>query len=265
MMRLPILVVVSFLFFNACSNKLTIDIEEEITQTEIPDTIRIGQWNVFMFGIRDNVWGIPKETYLEDFNHVKSVLSLLKADVVFLNEFNEYLDQGKSVSAYNALFTEYPYFVKGGSYCAIASKFPISIKVVSFASRSFLLGTMRLGDIIVGVACIHPIPDFSSNSIIERIQDHYKVIDYLKSYQCSIIAGDFNTKEDFELDVYKENGYVFCNRGDFGTFVTFPSDHRSLDNIMIKGLTVLSCTVINDAAVSDHYPSLATVDASSRH
>lgn len=112
----------------------------------------------------------------------------------------------------------------------------------------------------IAIACIHPELGVDKEIVKNRIEDHKKVVNMLSEQDMCIVAGDFNTITKDELDVYRSNDYQLGNSGEFGTFITYPSTKRSLDNIVVKGVLMKNYSVVNEQLMSDHYPSVAELE-----
>lgn len=66
-----------------------------------------------------------------------------------------------------------------------------------------------------------------------------------------IMMGDWNVANFSEFDAFTNAGYSLANDG---TFLTYPSGGRALDNIIVKGLTISNPGMITTQGQSDHYP-----------
>ena len=88
------------------------------------------------------------------------------------------------------------------------------------------------------------------------------VIDFFAYYDKAIVAGDFNTYEDRELNVYRDADWNLGNCGYFGYIDTYRPHTRAwyIDNIITKGIQIDNFYKIdNRADVSDHYPVVANL------
>lgn len=66
-----------------------------------------------------------------------------------------------------------------------------------------------------------------------------------------IMMGDWNVANFSEFNAFTNAGYSLANDG---TFLTYPSGGRALDNIIVKGLTISNPGMITTQGQSDHYP-----------
>ena len=239
----------------ACE-KVDVDLYENYPN--MPARMKVAQWNVFMFGIKDGVFGVSDENAEETVTALNDLIDGLDADVLFLNEYNGTIDQSKRYDTYETLlFKRYPYFFKGGFYSAVASKYPLKMEEVQLTHRKFIVGELLFRESKVAIACIHPDPGTSDETTMARIEDHQQVVNRLREYERVIVAGDFNTITTNELDIYRTGGYTLGNNGSFGAFITYPSTSRALDNIVVKGMKLEHYAVVNEQVMSDHYPSVA--------
>lgn len=253
-----LLVCLSVVSLTACENE-EIDMREGFPNT--PIAMRVAQWNLFMFGIRDGRFGVADEKAEATIVALREMIDKLNADVLFLNEYNGTIDQSGNYGTYKSLLSErYNYFVEGGFHMAIASRYPLSIEVVQLSNRRFLIGRMMFREGDIAIACIHPESGSDEEIVKNRIEDHKKIVNILSEHGKGIVAGDFNSITSDELDVYRSNDYQIGNYGEFGTFVTYPSTKRALDNIVVKGVLMKNYTVVNEQLMSDHYPSVAELD-----
>ena len=249
------------LFVTSCT-----DIEDDVELVPMPSVLRVGQWNVMMFGINGNVYGMSDEVYSRGISEIDSILTEINADILFLNEYNDFLDVKKLHNTYETLFKKkYSFFAKSFNGCAILSTFPLRIEERVFGSRRFLVGVIRFQKQEIGISCIHPVPNFTEYSQDERIDDHKQIVNIMKDYNNVIVAGDFNTLDSFELEPYRQARYYLCNWGNEGEIVTWPERRWALDNIVVKGLSVESYHVIPFTSVADHYPTYAIITTGEVH
>lgn len=100
----------------------------------------------------------------------------------------------------------------------------------------------------VKIVCTHLVnraPEHCNNQIKE-------LISLCKAFDRVIICGDFNTTNYTQ---FKEAGYKLANDG---SIITFPSNSRALDNIIVKGLNITDVRVVKNA-LSDHYPLVCRI------
>ena len=242
----------------ACE-KVDMDIHENYPS--MPTRMKVAQWNLFMFGIEDGIFGVTDDKVEETVSALIQMIDKWDADVLFLNEYNGYIDQSKRYDTYETLLSKrYPYFFKGGFYSAVASKYPFQMEEVQFTHRIFIVGELLFDEGELAIACIHPEPGSSEEAAMFRVDDHQRVVNRLKEYEKVIVAGDFNTITTNELDIYCQGGYTLGNNGILGTFITYPSTKEALDNIVVKGIKIEKYAVVNEQVMSDHFPSVAELN-----
>ena len=237
--------------------------------TDITDTtltkLTLATWNVGVFNNGEPPIGMPNDSVETNLPKIKSLIASFEADILIITEYASFLNQGKSRNTYNEVLKQlYPYtHYTRDAWTAIFSKYPFSVELITSPDhRDYLLGSFNINGATIGLGAIHPRSASGTQAADARIADHKMVIDFFADHDRAIVAGDFNTYGDRELDVYREAGWSLGNCGYFGYINTYRPHSREwyIDNITTKGIHIDNFYKIdNRADVSDHYPVVANL------
>lgn len=82
-----------------------------------------------------------------------------------------------------------------------------------------------------------------------------ELITKYSSYPYVVMLGDWNVASFSEFDAFVNAGYTMANDG---TYLTYPSTGKALDNIVAKGLVISDVKMVQ-SSLSDHYPLLCRI------
>ena len=102
----------------------------------------------------------------------------------------------------------------------------------------------RVKLVITHLAFDNTNPQIVSNQISELITKY-------ASYEKVIMVGDWNVNTFSLFDAFTTAGYTMANDG---TYYTYPSGERALDNIIVKGLYISNVGMVETIDLSDHLP-----------
>ena len=225
--------------------------------------LTIATWNVGVFNNGEPPIGMPDDSVETNLPKIKSLITSFEADILIITEYASFLNQGKSRNTYDEVLKQsYPYtHYTRDAWTAIFSKYPFSVVLITSPDRrDYLLGSVNIDGTTIGLGAIHPRSASGTQATEARIADHNMVIDFFADYDKAIVAGDFNTYEDRELNVYRDADWSLGNCGCFGYIDTYRPHTRAwyIDNIITKGIQIDNFYKIdNRADVSDHYPVVA--------
>ena len=225
--------------------------------------LTIATWNVGVFNNGEPPIGMPDDSVEANLPKIKSLITSFEADILIITEYASFLNQGKSRNTYDEVLKQfYPYtHYTRDAWTAIFSKYPFSVELITSPDRrDYLLGSVNIDGTTIGLGAIHPRSASGTQATEARIADHNMVIDFFADYDKAIVAGDFNTYEDRELNVYRDADWSLGNCGYFGYIDTYRPHTRAwyIDNIITKGIQIDNFYKIdNRADVSDHYPVVA--------
>ena len=238
------------------------DSSTDIT-TSTHTKLTIATWNVGVFNNGEPPIGMPDDSVEANLPKIKSLITSFEADILIITEYASFLNQGKSRNTYDEVLKQfYPYtHYTRDAWTAIFSKYPFSVVLITSPDRrDYLLGSVNIDGTTIGLGAIHPRSASGTQATEARIADHNMVIDFFADYDKAIVAGDFNTYEDRELNVYRDADWSLGNCGCFGYIDTYRPHTRAwyIDNIITKGIQIDNFYKIdNRADVSDHYPVVA--------
>ena len=208
---------------------------------------------------------MPYDSVEANLPKIKSLITSFEADILIITEYASFLNQGKNRNTYDEVLKQfYPYtHYTRDAWTAIFSKYPFSVELITSPDhRDYLLGSVNINGTTIGLGAIHPRSASGTQAAEARIADHRMVIDFFTDYDKAIVAGDFNTYEDRELNVYRDADWSLGNCGYFGYIDTYRPHTREwyIDNIVTKGIHIDNFYKIdNRADVSDHYPVVANL------
>ena len=247
----------------------TTEISNTSSPTDITATtltkLTIATWNVGVFNNGEPPIGMPDDSVEANLPKIKSLITSFEADILIITEYTSFLNQGKSRNTYDEVLKQfYPYtHYTRDAWTAIFSKYPFSVELITSPDhRDYLLGSVNINGTTIGLGAIHPRSASGTQATEARIADHRMVIDFFADYDKAIVAGDFNTYEDRELNVYRDADWSLGNCGYFGYIDTYRPHTRAwyIDNIVTKGIHIDNFYKIdNRADVSDHYPVVANL------
>ena len=149
----------------------------------------------------------------------------------------------------------------------LASYFPL-LNVQSYAYKNQKPDsdgrTALIADVVIGgktVRLIETHLDFGSTAepVSLRHAQMEETIALADGYDYAIIGGDFNNDTGAsEYDIFKTYGFDMANGTNdsdmFGVINTYPSGtpRKPIDNVITKGLTINSVTLINEPELTDH-------------
>ena len=206
-------------------------------------------------------------------------LTAIDADILLASEYHTNWSKTPEVEAFVDIFgRKFPYFVNGTnngySHNALYNRrFPFQyawggalseeLSLTGGGGRYLLKGKVVMGNTEVVVAVTHLDPSYEST----RAQQIAAIIDDLSSYSHIILGGDFNTTADAQSEFapFTTAGYTMANCGSFGVKMTWPSTgwqgsydanpgspYCAIDNIIVKGFTIDSVSIIDDSYLTDH-------------
>lgn len=248
-------------------------------QTEIEkedNTFTVGSWNIghFSNGASTNskITDANFNTSLEKYKDY--IYDEINADILILNEysnlftpsnlakstlFNSYnkinFEGKQSRYSCNAVYSNLELVNVGSNIfecnqtAEITHTSAIKASDYYYVSAEFYLKGEKI--VIVGVHLgfdQNKKPDTVCLNQIEELLSKYKDEEYV------IMIGDWNVKEFSYFDKFVDAGYTLGNAD--GALYTYPG--RSLDNIIVKGLTI-SDFKVHYTTLSDHYAVSATI------
>lgn len=252
------------LLFTACEGRIDLMESEEQDSIEVmwinKDTLTVAHWNIgHMAQGRSNDTTIPKENADSMAIVYHSLLDTLNTDIIGICEYNSSFSKKKD-STRETLFGDYPYFVSGEkfsyNYNIIFSHIPLYDNH-SFCfkhrtqQRYYLETTLRINGHIIRFVETHLDWDEGSTGQTNRASQIKELIESYLEEPFVIICADFNTSTISEFDTFSEYGYSIANDG---RFLTYPSTKpaKAIDNIIFKGVELLSADVITAPNLSDH-------------
>lgn len=152
------------------------------------------------------------------------------------------------------------------SYAAkcLASYFPLlNVQSYAYTNRKPDADgrTALIADVVIGgrtVRLIETHLDFGSTAELVALRQAQieETIALANGYDYAIIGGDFNNDTASEFNIFKTYSFSMANGSDmFGVINTYPSGitpNQPIDNVITKGLTINSVTLINEPELTDH-------------
>lgn len=205
-------------------------------------------------------------------------LTAIDADILLASEYSDSWSKTPAVEAYADIFgSKFPFYVNGTnngySHNALYNRrFPFQyawngelkeeLALTGGGGRYLLKGMAVIADKDVVVAVTHLDPSDINNRAIQ-IHD---VIEDLSEYDYVILGGDFNVRDEAdEFAAFAQAGYTLANCGAFGEKKTWPATgwqdsynatpatpYKAFDNIIVKGFTIDSVSIIDDSYLTDH-------------
>ena len=256
--------------------------------------LKVTQWNMgnLNYGLTGPMPDAELETAIP---LLKRNFTNIRADILFINECKQYINQGDSgmeqMPLYETLLKQfYPYRLTSATDwmgCFSKVKFSLyNISAPSGGSRAHKFGIISMGGgIDIAVAFVHCSPF----SVSERVAELTAIAAEFEGYEHGIIVGDTNitnnsdTQEEIvqQMQPLLNAGFIFANMGYWGLIPTlafnpsYPTlgPTMSTDNIIVKGLNIdyFQAFVEKDQGgnyqsyYSDHYPIMAEITSSVRN
>lgn len=247
---------------------------EELNTFKARGGIVVANWNIGHFSFGNNSSSsITSSNYATEVLRYNEVLKDLNADMVAVEEYSRIFgkDSGNvNRNAKDVLFNDYPYLNEGvaeGYGCQAMFNYKymnglIEKPLSAFGIQSthlYSVCTIKVEGVDVKFVGIH-FQWFNESSDAKEILQFQGIIDEFANDPYVIIAGDFNTKNINNFQMFANAGYTLANGGAFGVFDTFtdekPSEYQTtlaLDNIVTKGFIMSDVRVVR-GHLSDHYP-----------
>ncbi len=218
------------------------------------EIIRVATNNVRNWGTEHN-YGYTGD-YDSNVRFYKKLYSSVDATIMGFQEFSPYMDAAHAHPG--AVFFRNLF---AGFYNSISPRIPVAsnLPVENFTAgkfstgRGYAYGTIRNagGDPITWFN-FHGWPGSDAEAIANRQTEYQEVLNLLSG--SFIITGDFNAITINEYNIFSQAGCNLANGGDFGTFITHPSNPAApMDNIITSAdLTITDAGCADSAGTSDH-------------
>lgn len=257
-------------------NKVGVMIEE---LESIPTKLRIMTYNIgrFSYGVEPKYLAVD---YDEKLANYKKFFSNTKADIIGMQECNDYLDGATTgtITADSEIFSYlYPDVVNNNGNVCIKSKYPLLGKqtIILSTGRRFAFSLIAIGNRLVMFGCVHLTPNSGAENDAKRRTEAQEIVDIISAYDYAIVCGDFNASNEDGANLFKiftnanyklaNGGYLpmewtySFNPADFDTDT--PSDRiRYFDNIVVSNNIIVEnstrLNVYHDLS-SDHIPFIA--------
>lgn len=233
-------------------------------------TYNVGEW------ANGNGSGMTEDEYQAKIDGMRRFFNSLSADIMFFNEFRDYLDTDNTHEARTVLFPASPWtsfretdltsrknalFSKKST-----SNFDTDYLTVNSLSK-YIHCTVNIASQIINLYCVH----FHHSDATIRDAEMDAVLTLAANKPNVVIAGDFN----FETagDEYKTQynkalaaGYQISNGGLPGYIMTWHKNNPThyIDNIMVKGQLEIGAVNVpvqaGDLIPSDHLPLWSFVE-----
>lgn len=208
-----------------------------------------------------------------------NMLTEIDADILLASEYSDSWSKTPAVEAYADIFgSKFPFYVNGTNYgyshnalynrrfafqYAWNGELKEELALTGAGGRYLLKSMAVIADKDVVVAVTHLTP---GNDIATRAIQIHDVIEDLSEYDYVILGGDFNVRDEAdEFAAFAQAGYTLANCGAFGMKYTWPTTgwqgsydaapgvpYAALDNIIVKGFTIDSVSIIDDSYLTDH-------------
>lgn len=258
------LVIYSFLTFS-CSKGFWVadDPESYVNEEASIDTLVVAHWNIGHLSLgKSSSTTIGLDVLQEKINDYRSLIDTIGADLIGICEYEPTFslagDDTKLV-----LFGPYKYSSVGNKYSyncnALFSTIPINTSFIktypkAVQSRYYLESTLKINSKDVLFVETH----LDWNEGVNGANYRKSQIAYLSAtfskFRNVIICGDFNVSNESEYSPFVNSGFSLVNTGDHGTHYTYPADNpkHAIDNIIVKGFSIISVDSISDEELSDH-------------
>lgn len=212
------------------------------------------------------------ENVTEKIQNYNSFFSSQDADILFLQEFTEYIDSNNIYNSDNSIFNSYfPYISHFEKETEIKSKTAISNSYFSYLHTSGDFPAWCIyGNTVINEKTITLVSAVlnSSSNINEKIRALTKLTTVILPNSKNVIIGmDTNALSESEANTIKsfmENkGFNCANWNKFGYLNTYnlsSSMYKSIDNIFVRGDIKINNFYVPDVynyLSSDHFPVVA--------
>lgn len=254
--------------------------QQKIIRGVSPKKIRACIYNIGHFsGGANKDSSITSSNYTEKLAAYKAVVDSIGADVFGVAEHSHIFGKdtnNQSVDAKDVLFGEYFPF-EGGQYnyscdalfiktnaegtkavdydcnktATITHTNAITAKDYYFIESDLYMHGIKVKLVVTHLAFDNNRPGVLTGDEIDELISRYA------NYDKVILMGDWNVASFDEFNAFVTAGYTLANDG---TYKTYPSTSKALDNIIVKGLTVSNPGVVSTTGLSDHIPFYCDIE-----
>ena len=239
-------------------------VPDKTTCISIPhDTITVAHWNIGHFALGKSAnTTIPASDAEKMAKNYHIMLDSMNIDILGLCEYNPTFSTGGE-KAEDMIVENYLYSYIGKKYSyncnAIFSKgelketkeylFPDRVQ-----TRYYVKTIININGIDVTFVETHLDWNQGANGASYRKKQIEHIVENFKDSSHIIICADFNTSNLNEFQPFLDAGFNLSNGGEKGTLNTYPANKPTspIDNIIVKGFTILDIKVRGDEKLSDH-------------
>ena len=246
-----------------------------------PIKLKIMTYNIGRFSYGVSPYYLDPDLYEEKLANYKKFFCEEKADIVGMQEFNEYLDKATGTGDHSSdteIFDYlYPYKLNTNGGNTLKSKYPFNfLGSLNYATgegpQSCKYGIIILNNKSIFVGCTHLHANAGAEQDAIRAAQRAELITLMNKYDYAICCGDFNAQSTTDFEDFTDAGYKIANGGYLPFEWTYsydeedynretPSEYiRYFDNIVVSSNIIISdskrLNVYNQLS-SDHIPFIA--------